>query len=302
MRTPFRHAMRAAVATAAVLGITVAISGCAPSPGASPEIVGIPRLAPVPAAIALLPADVKASGTLHVAIPTNEPPTQFYREGTSEMTGVNPDVARLLAAGLGLKVQIDVTAFDAIIPGLAAGRYDLTVSSMTPTKARMKVLDFVDYAQMGSALAVAQGNPQHIGFDALCGKNVALLTGSYQLTTNVPDLDKACKAAGKPALQLFLFNDTHQVISSVISGRTDVAYADSPILGYAAKQETRVEVVAENDLAPVSIGIPRDSHGVKSVAAAMTAILASPQYRAVLESYGLSSMAITDARVNAAQG
>lgn len=297
-----RHARRTAAVTVAALGMTAALAGCGAGGGTSPDIAGVPALAPVADAVALLPEDVKNSGTLRVAIPTNEPPTQFYREGTAEMTGVNPDIARLIASALGLKIEISVTAFDAIIPGLAAARYDLTVSSMTPTEARMKVLDFVDYAQMGSALAVAQGNPEQIGFDSLCGRKIAVLSGSYQLAVNVPDVNKGCKASGEPAPEIFQFNGTQQAISSVVSGRTDAVYADSPILGYAAQEEPRVEVAGENDLAPVAVGIPRDSKGVRAVAAALEAIVTTPQYRQVLDSYGLSSMAITDARVNAAQG
>ena len=99
---------------------------------------------------------------LRVAIPTNEPPTQFYREGTQDMTGTNPDIARLIGEALGVKVEIQVANFDSIIPGMAAGRYDMTVSSMTPTEKRMEVLDFVDYMQMGNAIAVPKGNPPGI--------------------------------------------------------------------------------------------------------------------------------------------
>ena len=56
-----------------------------------------------------------------MAIPTNEPPTQFYREGTQDMTGTNPDIARLLGQALGVKVEIQVANFDSIIPGDCRG-------------------------------------------------------------------------------------------------------------------------------------------------------------------------------------
>jgi polar amino acid transport system substrate-binding protein len=285
----------------AVAAVALLSAGCS-AQGGLPAASAEPTMAPVADAVALLPASLKSGGTLRIAIPTNEPPTQFYREGTQEMTGVNPDIARLIAGALGLKTEIDVTTFDAIIPGMSAGRYDLTVSSMTPTKERMKQLDFVDYVQMGSALAVPSGNPAHIDFDTLCGKKVAVLKGSYQLTVNVPDVDAKCTSAGKDQLQIFQFADTRQAISSMLSKRTDVVYADSPILGFAAKQDPQVEVSGENDLAPVAVGIPRGSGTLDAVAAAVKAVIASPEYTKALAAYGLSSMAITDARVNAAQG
>ena len=108
----------------------------------------------------LLPGSVASRGVLRVAIPTNEPPTQFYKEGSRYMTGVNPDIARLIGEALGLEVEIKVVNFDSIIPGMAAGRYDMTVSSMTPTDKRIAVIDFVDYMQVGNAIVIAKGQPR----------------------------------------------------------------------------------------------------------------------------------------------
>lgn len=292
---------RGSMAIVAALGITLAIGGCAAqqAPDSATEET---TMEPVAEAVALLPDELQNGGTLRVAIPTNEPPTQFYREGTQEMTGINPDIALLIADALGLDLKIEVTTFDTIIPGMSAGRYDLTVSSMTPTEERMEQLDFVDYVQMGSALAVPAGNPQKIGFDGLCGKRVAVLKGSYQLTVNVPGFDQACKDAGKEPLEILQFQDTRQAVSALLSDRADVVYADSPILGYAVAKDPKLEVGDENDFAPVAVGIPHDSGTLEAIAAALDAIIVSPEYEQLLADYGLESMAITEARVNAAQG
>lgn len=252
-------------------------------------------------AAALVPEALAQAGVLRIAIPTNEPPTQFFREGTKEMTGINPDIAHLVAGALGLKADIVVSNFDSIIPGLEADRFDMTVSSMTPTKERMASLDFVEYVQMGSGLAVAAGNPQHLGFDQLCGKRVAVLTGSYQLTVNIPPMNEACTAASRAPLEVQQFQDTRQAISSLVSDRTDAVYADGPILAYAAKQNPDIEIAGENDVAPVAIGIPRESGLLDPVKAAMAVILPSAEYQKVLASYGVESMAITEARVNIPQ-
>ena len=294
---PLRRSIPIAAAVVLLL-----LTGCSTSTGGAPAAPDEPTMDPVPEAIALLPDELQQGGTLRVAIPTNEPPTQFYREGTQDMTGINPDIARLLAGALGLDLDIEVTTFDTIIPGMSAGRYDLTVSSMTPTEERMEQLDFVDYVQMGSALAVPAGNPQQIDFDALCGTRVAVLKGSYQLTVNVPGLDDACLAAGKEPLNVLQFQDTRQAISALLSDRADAVYADSPILGYAVAQDSKLEVGDENDFAPVAVGIPHEAGTLEAVAAALEAVIDSPEYADMLADYGLESMAITEARVNVPQG
>lgn len=301
-----RRSLPAAVVTAALL---LAVTACAPSATSSASAsvaagqdTGVPALAVNEAAAQLLPESIKSTGVLRVAIPTNEPPTQFYREGTQEMTGTNPDVARLLGQALGVKVEIQVANFDSIIPGMAAGRYDMTVSSMTPTTKRMEVLDFVDYMQMGNSIAVATGNPQGIRDQhSLCGRRVGLLTGSYQLTVNVPEYDRACTAGGKDTVQRSEFQDTRQAISALTSGRLDAVLADSPILNFAATQNPQIGIAAKFDFTPVGIGMPKDSGLVKAVSTALSGVIKSDAYHQVLGKYGLESSAITDARVNFAQ-
>ncbi|MDR6986836.1 polar amino acid transport system substrate-binding protein [Paenarthrobacter nitroguajacolicus] len=302
-----KRALPAVVVTAALM---LAVTACSPTGNASTSTsgdtagagTGVPALEVNQAAVDLLPESIKASKVLRVAIPTNEQPTQFYREGTQEMTGTNPDVARLIGEALGVKVDIQVANFDSIIPGLAANRYDMTVSSMTPTEKRMEVLDFVDYMQIGNAIAVPKGNPAGIKDEnALCGKKVGLLTGSYQLTVNVPEYDHACAAAGKEAIQRSEFQDTRQAISALTSGRLDTVLADSPILNFAATQNPQIEVARTYEFAPVGVGMPKESGLVKSVSAALDAVIKSESYTKVLGKYGLETSAITDARVNFAQ-
>jgi polar amino acid transport system substrate-binding protein len=297
-------------AVGAAAALMLAVTACSPGTGLATAVTGdaagagtgVPALEVNQAAVDLLPEPIKAAKVLRVAIPTNEPPTQYYRQGTQEMTGTNPDVARLIGEALGVKVDIQVANFDSIIPGLAANRYDMTVSSMTPTTKRMDVLDFVDYMQIGNAVAVPKGNPAGIKDQSdLCGRKVGLLTGSYQLTVNVPDYDRACAAAGKDPIQRSEFQDTRQAISALTSGRLDTVLADSPILNFAATQNPQIEIASTYEFAPVGVGVPKDSGLVKSVATALDAVIRSDSYRKVLGKYGLESSAITDARVNIAQ-
>ena len=73
---------------------------------------------------------------------------------------MDADLAKALGAVLGLKVKVVNATFDAIIPGLAAGKYDLGMSSFTDTKAREKVVDFVTYFSAGTSFYVkASGGP-----------------------------------------------------------------------------------------------------------------------------------------------
>ena len=267
---------------------------------ATPAGESVPSLDVNANAVALLPNSVTSRGVLRVAIPTNEPPTQFYKEGTRYLTGVNPDIARLIGEALGLEVEIKVVNFDSIIPGMAAGRYDMTVSSMTPTDKRISVIDFVDYMQIGNAIVVAKGQPR-LTQEALCGRRVGVLIGSYQLTTNIPDYDQKCVTSGQPPIDAAQFQDTRQAISALTSARLDAVLADSPILEFAATQDPDVVISENYDFTPVAVGVTKEPPLVNAVAAALDTVITSSAYHEVLARYGLDSATITQARVNAAQ-
>ncbi|MBT2232135.1 transporter substrate-binding domain-containing protein [Nonomuraea sp. NEAU-A123] len=294
---------RAVVATAVVLPLLALLAACGSGTDSkSSASASAPSTAVDSKAAGLLPDSIKSSKILRVAIPTNEPPTQYYKEGTKEMTGINPDIARLIGDALGVDVQIEVANFDSIIPGLAAGRYDMTVSSMTPTAERMKVLEFVDYLSIGNSIAVAKGNPVGVKDEhGLCGKRVGFLTASYQLTTHVPEYNKECAGKGEKDIATFQYQDTRQAISALTSGRLDAVLADSPIMGYAATQNPQIEVVANYGVDPVGVGMPKSSGLIKAVGPAVAAVIKSQGYAKVLSTYGIESAAITDARVNFAQ-
>ena len=267
---------------------------------ATPAGESVPTLDVSANAVALLPNSVTSRRVLRVAIPTNEPPTQFYKEGTRYLTGVNPDIARLIGEALGLEVEIKVVNFDSIIPGMAAGRYDMTVSSMTPTDKRIAVIDFVDYMQIGNAIVVAKGRPR-LTQEALCGRRVGVLIGSYQLTTNIPDYDQKCVASGQPPIDAAQFQDTRQAISALTSARLDAVLADSPILEFATTQDPDVVISENYDFTPVAVGVTKEPPLVNAVAAALDTVITSSAYHEVLARYGLDSATITQARVNAAQ-
>jgi polar amino acid transport system substrate-binding protein len=302
--TPRRRASRAlrAASALALSGVLALGAGCSSADSdQTPVTDDVPALAVDAAAARQLPDAVRSAKVLRVAIPTNEPPTQFFKEGTRHMTGINSDIARLVGQALGVKAEIHVVNFDSIIPGMAAGRFDMTVSSMTPTTKRMAVLDFVDYMQVGNTIAVAKGNALQLDENTLCGRKVAFLTGSYQLLVDVPTYNTACQEAGRPAIVSSEYQDTRQAISALTSGRQDAVLADSPVLDYAASQNPDIEIASKFGFTPVAVGIPKDSGLVKPVSAAMTGMLTGDPYHAVLAKYGAGAAAITDARVNVAQ-
>lgn len=221
-------------------------------------------------------------------------------DGTTTV-GVDPEVAAALGQTLGLKTTVVSGPFDGIIPGIAAGKFDMAISQMSPSAERMKVLDFVDYYQSGSGIGVAPGNPQHLTVDTLCGKRVGVLKGSFQDLKRLPALSEACTAAGKEAIQAMTYPDMQAPNLALTAGRIDAVYVDGPTLGYAIKQGGQIELLGERDVSPVSIGFKKGAGLEKAVQLGMKSLAKSGKYKEILDKWGVGTGAISDFAFNKAQ-
>lgn len=84
--------------------------------------------------------DVKAAGVVRVGLGTFVPWAFPNKDG--ELIGFEVDVANKLAEDLGVKLELVPTAWDAIIPSLVSGQYDLIIGGLTITDERAKTVDF----------------------------------------------------------------------------------------------------------------------------------------------------------------
>ena len=84
---------------------------------------------------------VMSSGVLKVSTDAAWPPQSFLNDN-NEMDGFDVDVARAIAAKLGVDIEFVTPDWSLITAGNWAGRWDASVGSMTPTKERAEVLSF----------------------------------------------------------------------------------------------------------------------------------------------------------------
>ncbi|WP_027133915.1 transporter substrate-binding domain-containing protein [Geminicoccus roseus] len=85
---------------------------------------------------------VKSSGTLTMSTDPEYPPQSSLDPMTNEFVGFDIDVGREIARRLGVEIAFVTPGWDVVTAGRWAGRWDMSVGSMTPTKERAEVLDF----------------------------------------------------------------------------------------------------------------------------------------------------------------
>jgi polar amino acid transport system substrate-binding protein len=252
--------------------------------------------------VAQVPAAIKQQGTLTVASDATYAPLEFVASDGHTVIGMDPDLMDAIGAKMGLKVKFVNATFDTIIPGLAAGKYDLGASSFTDTKEREKTVDFVDYYTAGiSFYAKSSANPGVETVEDLCGKSVSVEKGTVEQEESEAQ-SKKCAKAGKPAVKVLSFPDQNGANLALSSGRAEIGMADSPIADYQVKQSNgQFKLVGkEYEAAPYGLAIPKKLGLTKPLQAALKAVIADGTYAKILAKWGLQSGALTSATINGA--
>lgn len=138
-------------------------------------IAGVSLLA-APAAQADDLEKIKQAGEIRIAMSGAYPPFNFVND-KNEVVGFDPAIGKGIAERIGVKPVIVTTAWDGIIAGLLASKYDTIVGSMTITDKRKEVLDFVGpYYSAGRGVFVKTDSSIN-ALEELSGKTIGVTLG-----------------------------------------------------------------------------------------------------------------------------
>ena len=291
--------MRFAAAALAAL----VIAGCGGSDNGGAASTSSTATAADQAVAASLPAAIRSRGTVTVASDATYAPNEFIAPDGHTVKGMDADLAQALGGVMGLEARVVNASFDSIIPGLAAGKYDLGMSSFTDTKEREKTVDFVTYFSAGTSFYVkANGGPAIGSLNDLCGHAVAVEKGTIQ-ADDATAAGTKCRAAGKPTVKVLVFPDQNGANLALSSDRAQVGMADSPVAAYLVKQSGgQFKLVGKSyGTAPYGIAIPKGNGMAKPVLGALKVLMANGRYHAILEKWGIADGAIANPTINGAQ-
>jgi polar amino acid transport system substrate-binding protein len=311
MRHSRQRATRSTILAGSVL-LALSLSACTNASQAAPEPAGsgasagantgAEAVALNETARDLLPEEIRAAGTLRVASDPTYAPFEYYDTDNTTMIGYDVDFSDAVGAALGLEVEHVPATFDTILPGLASGKYDMAMSTFSITPEREKIVDFVDYLNGGSGVAVVPGNPQQISMDPLsmCGKKIAGQKGSIQSMEYLPAFSKECTAAGKEPIIIQNFPGQTDANLALTSGRVDAVVADSVSLAYQAKEAGgQFELAAGEDYEPIPTGIAlaKNAGLQEAVTEATRGILDSDYYEEMRAKWGLPESVLITSEV-----
>ena len=286
----------------------VALALGALSAGAQAEIDLRANERPLPvtvdnAAIARIPASYRfvEPGTLTVAISAlNSPPLALLASDNRTRIGSDPDIARLLAGSLGLKLKLVPTAWEDWPLGITSGRYDVALVNIAVTEPRKEKFDFATYRVDSLAFSVKSTSAidKISGAADLSGRKVIVGSGTNQEHILLGWNGENEAAGRQPALPIYLTDDASGNLY-IQSGRADVFFGPQSTAAYKAALTGATKVVGLGPKKAWVATTTKKGNGlVYALQAALDGAIARGEYQQVLARWGEQGEAVTQSQVN----
>lgn len=260
----------------------------------------------IPELRAMLPDNIRNAGVIHVASDYPFPPYE-YLNAKNELTGVEYDLSQEIGALLGVKFEWQKQPFDGIIPGLAAGKYDIALSDFTDTIARQKVVDFIDFSVTQDAMVVPKGSDVK-GILDICGRRMSTQMGSTG-EKGIKDLSAECVKRGKKPVEAVVLPSGSDVHLAIKAGKADASTNDAAVAAYIAQTVdggNAFDYVIYSDLAnqqqPIGIAVPKGNDQLRdAIRAALQHLVDNGAYKQIMQKYNIESLSVQKIEINIAK-
>lgn len=219
--------LKKVIAIAAVATIAMSMVGCGNK--ASNTTNGDSKTSAVDA--------IKSKGKLVIGTSADYPPYEFHTEvdGKDQIVGFDIEIAKQLAADLGVELEIKDMAFDGLLVALQADKIDMVFAGMTPTDERKENADFSDiYYTATHRFIVRSGDETSIAsMDDLKGKKIGVQKGSIQADIAKENFDAA---------DIKSLDKVTDLILDLKNNKVDAVLAELPVAQINVQKNTGIAI------------------------------------------------------------
>jgi len=226
---------------------------------------------------------------------TNDQPYNWHPEGSQERKGIDYDIISEAMKRLGIdKIEFVEGPWESMVPGLQSGRFDVLVTNIHKTEARVKVIDFTTPVYFYSDwLVVQKGNPKNLHkWEDLKGHSVGAIRGENY----VDWLNKRGDLAEVKTYKTF-----DEEIADLAAGRVDAVIGDEPVYAWYLKQHPDYPIEIVPDYVPQSslsdytrFGIRKGDNDLNNMLSrTLDEMRADGTLLQLLQRYGLTQRALT---------
>jgi polar amino acid transport system substrate-binding protein len=288
-------------ATLVAGSLLVSLSACAPAGEAEPT----PSTSAVAAdetLAALLPASVVEAGAITVGASIDYPPDNFLGEDGETPTGYMIDLVNAVGDRLGVEIEYSRIDFASILTGIEGGRYDVGISFLD-TKERQAVVDMVDVYGVAQSFLIMAGS-EWDGFP--CGKKVGVGAGSIEESILADLSQTECVDQGEPAVEVLTSPNNPQAQTAMSSGRVEAVFSATAPAAWAVEESDGAFEIAGDPIKASSgltgMAVTKKQEGLsEALRAAVQSLIDDGTYEEILDTWGVSGLALDEATINAAQ-
>lgn len=184
---------------------------------------------------------IKADGSMRIAMTGAYPPFNFVDE-QNMVVGFDPAIGKEIARRMGVEAEVITTAWDGIIGGLLANKYDAIVGSMSITEKRKEVVDFVGpyYSTMRAIFTMA-------------GSEITSVSQLNSVKIGVTLGETHEQWAREQGYTVKTYKGLPELLLELENGRVDAIIGDSIAVILAAKASGR-DIAQIQDLVTESVG------------------------------------------------
>jgi polar amino acid transport system substrate-binding protein len=242
-----------------------------------------------PTSPAVAPPAVVRSGKLVVATNATLPPVQYIDE-KGNLQGMRIELGNEIAKRLGLEINWVNIQFDAQIPGLQGGRWDLIVTGLFFTPERAKLMYLIPYELQAISISVPKGNAKKLMQPAdLAGRPIAVEIGGYEERQIRRISDEQVKAGAKP-MDIRTFNTFAESYQVLRAGQVEAVVSVDAVAKFYQDKGEFERAMSGIAGSPATIAA-KSKDLAQAVLKAMNDMKADGFYDALFDRYGVSKMA-----------
>lgn len=254
-------------------------------------------------AIAKIPANFNFVNPVYLTVASeasNSPPIGLWASDNKTLIGSDPDIARLLAESLGLKLKLVPAAWEDWPLGITAGRYDVALFNIAVTEERKKKFDFATYRAENHSFEV-KANSTITAIDGrkdLAGKRVIVASGTNQEKILI-GWDEKNRAEGLTPIQLVYLTDDVSATLALQSGRADIAFGPESAAAWKVASRGQTKVVGQGPFRAWVAVTTKKGNGLDvALQEAINGAIASGHYKQVLTRWGEEAEAVDSSQIN----
>lgn len=173
--------------------------------------------------------EIKAKGKIVLGTAADYPPYEFHKEidGKDNIVGFDIEIAKTIAADLGVELEIKDMKFDGLLAALVAEDIDFIVAGMVPTEERKQSVDFSkSYYQAEQKMLVKTENAEKVkAVEDLKGKVIGAQKSTIQEEIANTKIEASEVKALSKITDLVLELQNDKVFGVVLVGPVAESYA-----------------------------------------------------------------------------